>query len=260
MKNAEFKQVLESFDFIVAAHDNERTIISHDSYPNFEAHLFTIADAAGWRPRLLSSGDVELQNPFCTLNSEDSQVRFLEIVVEIEKSLNDCGSRISNGDFPSFVWAHHEFRWHRFVWDALKLGPLPSAEYLDYVDPLIRPYILRLNELGFTTKESCSGLLEEHPDREPYWPYVMFDERAYPGISPHLFTLADMALWDTNYAPHYFDIYLKVQKKENTLASFGKLVSSAEILQGVLEDHLKSNAHTSLTPNEWRYQSYSIER
>ncbi|MFQ5884386.1 MAG: hypothetical protein ACE5IO_04725, partial [Thermoplasmata archaeon] len=72
---------------------------------------------------------------------------------------------------------------------------------LDSVDPSIHDIIAELNELGLTTSSSCSGLLEDHLDREPQEPYVLFIVD-YPGATHHLFTMAHMAGWRADYGPN----------------------------------------------------------
>ncbi|MFW9933604.1 MAG: hypothetical protein ACFFDR_13215, partial [Candidatus Thorarchaeota archaeon] len=235
-------------------------IFSHESYQNFEAHLFTIADACGWYPHLLHSGDVEVLCNVPPSESEKAIRRFLDATRELMLQLQRYRERIALGEIPSFIWAHHEFRWHRFDWDSAKWGSLPSEDYLQYVDSSIRSHILRLNELGFVTKESCSGLPEEHTDRDPYWPYIMFEERAYPGIAPHLFTLSDIALWDAKYAPHNFDVYLKAPRGVATLDSFCNLVNCATGLYRHLHEHSQKVTTVNLSPLTWRMKSYSVEK
>ncbi len=44
-------------------------VVSHLSYPNVEAHLFTAANAAGWIPKLTSAGDIEVSHS--SLNKRD---------------------------------------------------------------------------------------------------------------------------------------------------------------------------------------------
>ena len=138
---------------------------------------------------------------------------------------------------PHIIWAHYDRQWYHQTRDAPYHGTCDTYEFLDVVDESIRQYVKKLNEFGFTTIESCSGLIEEHPDRDPYWPYVMLSDRVYPGITAHLFTLADMALWIPNYAPHRFDVYIKKRKNDSHRSAWERLVDSAEILNNLLCDH-----------------------
>lgn len=232
---------------------------SHESYPNFEAHLFAIADAAGWIPRLSSSGELELS---CTSSPEQTSHVIDHLMYkthEFMDQLSQFRKSLSEGIVPSFIWAHHEFRWHRFVWDSSIWDFSNFADFIGYVDESIRPHIQKLNELGFVTKESCSGMKPEHPDREPYWPYIMFDERAYPGIAPHLFTLADIASWDAKYAPHNFDVYLTVQPGDEILEAFDRIVSKATMMRLLLKGYFQSDAISRISHAMWRSQSFSIE-
>ncbi len=255
MIQQELIRALERYDLIIHSYNENSIILSHESYPNFEAHLFTIADAAGWYPRLIKSGNLELR---CPANS--SPDRFLGATNELMRKLESYRSRVAAGDIPSFIWAHHETSWHRFVWNASIWTALIPDDFIGYVDLSIRPHILKLNELGFQTKESCSGLLEEHPDREPYYPYVMFDERAYPGITPHLFTLADLASWTSKYAPHNFDVYLKAPRGVKILDSFENLVRNAEFLHLLLKEHSQVIDKSNLSLSLWRERSFSLEQ
>lgn len=234
-------------------------VFSHLSYPNVEAHLFTAADAARWIPRLDSSGDIEITYPLRSMRcSRESALG------ELRESINILMNRLrlfkedlSKGDIPDTIWAHQEPKWHRALWSPPRYSSRPVEEFISYVDPSIRQYISQLNELGFGTIESCSGLLEDHLDREPYWSYVMFDERAYPGAAPHLFTLNDIAGWDVSYAPHNFDIYLRVRKGEDILESWKSLVESATFLESFIRNYRESLNSTGITFQTWWQRAFS---
>jgi hypothetical protein len=123
-----------------------------------------------------------------------------------------------------------------------------ASSYIDYVDYAIRNHIIALNENRFVTVESCSGLPKDHPDRDPYRPYVMLDERAYPNCIPHFFTLANIADWIPSYAPHNFDIYLRAKNNNSIEESWNRLAKSAELLHSLLKPYhslLKSAASES---------------
>ncbi|MFW9909254.1 MAG: hypothetical protein ACFFEF_11825 [Candidatus Thorarchaeota archaeon] len=234
-------------------------LVSHESYPNVEAHLFTAANASGWLPRLLATGDVEM-SCFSTVEGYPfAWMRLLDTVDNLMAHLKSYRLRLASGDVPSFIWAHHEFQWHRTLWNSSLHPSIRPTEFIDYVDPSIRPHILKLNEYGFLTMESCSGLQEEHLNRAPYWPYVMFDERVYPGIAPHLFTLADISGWNAKYAPHNFDAYLKVRRGEHALRAFDTLVDSAGYLKALLQDYVRSLTSSGLSLLEWRLRASSAE-
>ena len=236
-----------------------KIVISHLSYPNVEAHVFTAADAAGWIPRLDSAGDIEISHPL--LKSEDERdlalTELLGSVKLLMGRLRDFRQNITKGEIPDTIWAHYEPRWHRALWSPPQYTPRRVEDFISYVDPSIRTHVSQLNNLGFGTIESCSGLLEEHPDREPYWPYVMFDERTYPGAAPHLFTLSDIAGWEANYAPHNFDIYLRVRKGEMILQSFDRLVESATFLWSLIKNYKEKLNSTGTTFQAWWQRAFS---
>jgi hypothetical protein len=234
--------------------DPMSVVVSHTSYPNIEAHLFTVADAAGLIPRLTSAGDVEIMLSSDGIHDENS-IQWTDLfksLNQIMEWLQPYRKRLVQGDIPAFIWAHHEFRWHRRLWDSHYYTPRLVEEFIDYVDESIRPHISELNQLSFATVESCSGRKCEHPDREPYWPYVMFDERGYPGVAPHLFTLADVSGWDANYAPHYFDIYLRAPGKRNILQSFDRLVSNGRKLSSLLKENRLVSCSSGKSFEAWR--------
>lgn len=214
-------------------------VIDHLTYPNVEAHLFTAADAAGWKPEFLVTDDVRLTRSRGRSHDDlrRNWVSLIEALRKLSRYLQPFQERIRQGDLPSVIWSHAFRGWHRRSWEA-PVHPIESPDrFIHYVDVSIRKHITKLNELGFGTMESCSGLLKDHPDREPYWPYVMFDERTYPGIAPHLFTLADIAGWIPTLAPHNFDIYVKVRRGDDIPEAWRRLVGSAVKLDDLLHEY-----------------------
>jgi hypothetical protein len=214
-------------------------IIDHLTYPNVEAHLFTAADVAGWVPEILDTDNVKItccRNAYPNQERDnwDSLLKSLQTILSLLKPFRD---RVRKSGFSSVIWSH-EFRgWHRSCWEGV-IHPVQNPDrFIHYVDESIREHIVRLNELGFGTLESCSGLPEDHSDREPYWPYLMFDERTYPGIAPHLFTLANIAGWIPTMAPHNFDVYVKMRRGEDIRDAWRRLVRSAHVLGGMLKDY-----------------------
>ncbi|TFG12390.1 hypothetical protein EU537_09510 [Candidatus Thorarchaeota archaeon] len=236
-----------------------RVVFSHLSYPNVEAHIFTAADAAGWTPRLDSVGDIEIRHPIVKSENEtESGLTKLSGSFRLLMGrLRAFRQNIGKGEIPDTIWAHYEPRWHRALWSPPHHTPRHVEEFIRYVDPSIRRHISQLNDLGFATIESCSGLLEEHQDREPYWPYVMFDERVYPGAAPHLFTLGNVAGWDVGYAPHNFDIYLRVKRGKVILQSFDRLVGSAAFLCSLIRNYREMLNSTGITFQEWWQRAFS---
>jgi len=207
------------------------------SYPGFEAHLYTIADAALWTPELGSTDDVVLIKPRDRTNSYDSWTKLLDIISQIMNYLEFYRQNVRHGIIPSTNWLFNENQWYRRNWDHGQHKTPPVDEFLLSVDESIRAHIKELNDLGFPTTQSCSGLEKDHTDRDPYLPYVMFDERAYQRSSAHLFTLADIAGWIPSYGPHNFDIEFRLLDSIDAEARWDKLVASARTLVRLLQDY-----------------------
>lgn len=207
------------------------------SYPGCEAHLFTIADASLWLPDLNSEDDVVLLGPKDESDRYESWLKILAITQEVMESLEQYRQGLKHGIIPSTHWIYHEIKWYRQNWE----GPLhelkPEDEFLYSVDESIRSHIKELNDLRFPTTQSCSGLIKDHADREPYLPYVMFDERIYPRSSAHLFTLADITGWIPSYGPHNFDIEFRLPGPDGAERFWDNLVVSARRLVELLHDY-----------------------
>ncbi len=239
---------------IASEQERSSTIqISRDSYPGVEPHLVTIADIACWFPELTSSGDIRLKQPQSDVSNCDSLdiyrkywEQLLSVTDTIMGFLEEYRTRFSRGAYPTISWAHHFMNWTHETWHSRRLEPAPIDSWICYVDPSIRPHIRKLNEFGLITRESCSGHPDDHPAREPFWPYVMFEERAYPGISAHLFTLADMACWIPTYGRHGFDVSLEIPRdveltRENIESYWNQLISSTRQLMPLLEDYISTS-------------------
>ncbi|TFG29999.1 hypothetical protein EU527_15040 [Candidatus Thorarchaeota archaeon] len=214
-------------------------LFDHGSYPGMEAHVFTAANSAFWTPRLDENGDVIVSYPR-TSNKEERILAWERLLVSIRRLtglLQVYREHIMAGSIPSTIWAHHDTDWYRELRDAPYHEKENICMFIDYVDPSIRTHIKALNEYGFKTLESCSGLPRDHLDRAPYRPYVMLDERAYPGCIPHFFTLADIADWIPSYAPHNFDVYIRIRKHCVIEESWSKLVQSAKSLDLILSPY-----------------------
>lgn len=208
------------------------------SYPGFEAHLYTIADAALWIPELDSSNDaLVLKGSRNRVNPYDSWMRLLDVTNRIMKYLEFYRQEVKHGIIPSTNWLFNEYQWYRKNWDHPQHKTLTVDEFLPSVDESIRVHIRVLNDLGFSTTQSCSGMEKDHRDREPYLPYVMFDERAYQRSSAHLFTLADISGWIPSYGPHNFDIEFRLLDSTDAEAHWDKLVESARTLVRLLQDY-----------------------
>ena len=222
---------------------------NRESYPGFEAHLFTIADASLWHPELTETSNVVLRNLGDASNRTESWNRLLSNTLTIMEALNLYRQGLRHGIIPSSHWIYHEFQWYRENWDAFVHESSESLDFLQSVDESIRPHIKELNKLGYLTTQSCSGLPIDHPNREPYLPYVMFDERAYPNASAHLFTLADMTGWIPSYGPHNFDVELRLRNAEQAEHRWDKLLSGARHLTSLLVDY-----HLRFKTNSYGYE------
>jgi hypothetical protein len=227
--------------------DTPCIVLSHEVYPGVEAHLFTVADIALWLPTFDEQGNVVLYRPRELDEREtdsslerarsDSWLRLLAAVEQVTMLLTPYKQSVDRGLIPETIWAHYQGQWHFGLRDAPDHEAPPVDMFIDYVDLSIKPLIRKLNELGFTTRESCSGLADEHPDREPYRPYVMFDERVYVDISAHLFTLADITQWIPGPGPHGFDVRIQQGVGEHIPKAWNRLLRGAEALAPLLESY-----------------------
>jgi len=214
-------------------------IFDHRSYPSVEAHVVTAANSALWVPKLDDNGDVIVYYPASTDNEELllAWERLLGVLGKLAGLLHTYRNRVLAGRLPGIIWAHHEIEWHRELRSAPYHEKQNTSSFIDYVDPSIKHHIEALNDCGFDTLESCSGLPQDHPDRDPYRPYVMLDERAYSGCIPHFFTLADIADWIPSYAPHNFDVYIRIQRHNPIVEAWNRLVQSARVLDSILKPY-----------------------
>ncbi|MFO7837373.1 MAG: hypothetical protein R6V83_12075 [Candidatus Thorarchaeota archaeon] len=246
-------------DIHLGIHGNRKTSpmiqISRGSYPGVEPHIVTIADIAQWVPDITPDGDLRVTYPQSSIpevNSlsldicRQSWERFLSTTERLMGFLENYRERISNGMYPTALWIHYFMNWPHQTWHSRRLESTPIDQWIEYVDSSIRPHIRELNEFGLVTRESCSGHPDDHPAREPFWPYVMFEERAYPGISAHLFTLADMACWIPTYGRHGFDVSLEIPRdveltRGNIESYWNQLISSTRQLMPLLEDYISTS-------------------
>jgi hypothetical protein len=213
-------------------------VFDRTSYPGFEAHLYTIADAALWTPELDSIDDVlVLKGPRIGINPYDSWIKLLDMANQIMNYLEFYRREVEHGIIPSTNWLFNENQWYRKNWDHPQHKTSAVDEFLSTVDESIQAHIKELNDLGFPTTQSCSGMKKDHRNREPYLPYVMFDERAYQRSSAHLFTLADISGWIPSYGPHNFDIEFRLLNSTDAEARWDKLVASARTLVRLLQDY-----------------------
>ena len=254
---------LSKYDLVVkrfnlAIDENELGLpeleFSRTSYPGFEAHLYTIADAALWTPELDSTNDVlGLKGPGDGINPYDSWMRLLGMANRIMNYLEFYRQEVKHGIIPSTNWLFNENQWYRKNWDHPQHKTSTVDEFLPSVDESIQAHIKELNDLGFPTTQSCSGMEKDHRDREPYLPYVMFDERAYQRSSAHLFTLADISGWIPSYGPHNFDIEFRLLDSTDAEARWDRLVTSARSLVRLLQDY-RTTINSGLVPTHQQFQ------
>ena len=234
---SKYDLVVTHFDLGIDSNSQPLIEFDHTSYPGIEAHLFTIADASSWQPELTSSADVILFGPTNESNRFNSWNKLLTTVEDVMCSLEQYRQGLTHGIIPSSHWVYHEFRWYRKNWDGPPHELIPAESILHLVDDSIKSHIKELNDLGFQTTQSCSGLAKDHSDRESYLPYVMFDERIYPRSSAHLFTLADISGWIPSYGPHNFDVEFRLTSEDGAERFWDKLVDSAKILTTLLHEY-----------------------
>jgi len=247
LRNNGFDVLAVTTGFLEKSIEQPMIIFDHRSYPGVEAHVVTAANSALWIPKLDDNGDVFVYYPYSTNNEEHlfAWERLLGVLDKLAGLLHTYRNRVLAGHLPGIIWAHHEIEWYRGLRRAPYHEQQNPSNFIDYVDPSIRNHIIDLNEYGFDTVESCSGLLQDHPDRDPYRPYVMLDERAYPNCIPHFFTLAEIADWIPSYAPHNFDVYIRIQHHDNIREAWNRLVQSARNLHTLLKPYRQLVKSTS---------------
>jgi hypothetical protein len=235
---SKFDLVVNCFSLAFDESQNNLPVLEFNrgSYPGFEAHLVTIADAAQWTPEINSDFCVVLEGQKNS-DSHDSWKKLLSVAQEVLDSLETYRQGLKHGIIPSTHWAYHENRWYRENWEGPRHELKPVEDFLYTVDESIKPHIKELNNLGFPTTQSCSGLAREHDDRDPYLPYVMFDERIFPRTSAHLFTLADITGWIPSYGPHNFDIEFRLHTPEDSERFWENLVVAARRLTELLQEY-----------------------
>ncbi|MFW9809419.1 MAG: hypothetical protein ACFFE6_08580 [Candidatus Thorarchaeota archaeon] len=217
--------------------ERPRIEFNHTSYPGVEAHLFTIADASSWQPELTDANDVVLLGSINESERERSWVKLLSILSDVMSRLEHYRQGLKHGILPSSNWIFHELTWYRMNWERHPPELQSTESFLYTVDESIKPHIKELNDLGFSTTQSCSGLAKDHVDRKPYQPYVMFDERIYPRSSAHLFTLADITGWIPSYGPHNFDVEFRLTNSEDAERFWDNLVSNAKVMASLIHNY-----------------------
>ncbi|MFW9961828.1 MAG: hypothetical protein ACFFDV_12480, partial [Candidatus Thorarchaeota archaeon] len=148
-------------------------VVDRTSYPGVEAHLFTIADAAQWKAEFTDEHDVLLSHALIDTETRDKEEfiegsaqawnRLTSVLSCIMESMKLYKQNITHGEFATVIWGHHATEWHREMWESRSHEYVHPADFIEYVDSSIRNQITELNNLGFATIESCSGLLIDHP-------------------------------------------------------------------------------------------------
>lgn len=92
--------------------------------------------------------------------------------------------------------------------------------------------VTELNNLGLYILMSCSGLEEDNEyDEHPWKPFVTIDVEN-PLSFYHVFTIADMAGWESNYGLDGLGIELRLNEmsQEETRIRWDLLLDSAKIV------------------------------
>ena len=86
---SEYDLVVNHFSLALDERQEDAPVLEFNriSYPGFEAHLFTIADASQWTPELNSEADVILVGPQKSHDSHKSWVKLLSVAQEVMQSL-----------------------------------------------------------------------------------------------------------------------------------------------------------------------------
>ncbi|MEM4735455.1 MAG: hypothetical protein QXS20_07035 [Candidatus Thorarchaeota archaeon] len=217
-------------------------VVDRTSYPGVEAHMVTIADIAGWRASLDEHGDVVISACRTTNDTGSTDIRpyreacarLISAVEGLVPHLARCRQELEEGHFPTLIWGQSTREYFRLDREAPPHEPPDVNSFIDRVDVSIRPHIVELNQLGFITLECCSGLPGDHPDREPWHSYVMFDEMTHENAAPHVFTLGDMAGWTVLRGRYNFDIEMRVRGDDDIKPAWERLVGEARVLAQML--------------------------
>ena len=99
------------------------------------------------------------------------------------------------------------------------------------IDPFIRNIIIELNKLGLETWGSCSGLVDDHSDKELSSPYVNFFTENPEQIQT-IFRIADEAGWHSDYGVNGDGAYVQLdgRSEKEIKESWGKLIETARVM------------------------------
>ena len=110
--------------------------------------------------------------------------------------------------------------------------------------------ITELNNLGLYILMSCSGLDEDNEHDEIRWnPFVTIDVET-PLSYYHVFTIADMAGWESNYGLDGLGIELRLNKmsQEETRIRWDLLLDSAKVVIKRIQILGKGNVSAPIKP------------
>jgi tetratricopeptide (TPR) repeat protein len=122
-------------------------------------------------------------------------------------------------------------------------GVVVTQEVLDSIineiDPSIQDIIAELHSLGLMTSSCCSGLPEDHPDREPQKPYVYFCAD-YDGAHHHLITIANMAGWIGEYGVNGWgvEVFYGSDEPEEIREAWSRLIQMAWLVMPKLRIYI----------------------
>ncbi|RDE12495.1 MAG: hypothetical protein C4K49_10035 [Candidatus Thorarchaeota archaeon] len=214
-------------------------VLTQPSYPGFEAHLFTMADASFWIPEFTPGDRVVLYYPWGSDDEKRSAwERLLESAVVMSRQLAGYRERIQRGlQGVSVRWAHGEKVWEQLLRPPVQQPLIPEANRWE---KSIMAHITVLRNCGFVAKYAYSGLTKDHPTVKVLdLPTVWFDDESYIGVDAHLFTLADMAQWLPSFGEHGIDVIMELSTRdqEETRIGWKRLASEASTLKRLLRGY-----------------------
>ena len=238
-RNAGFSVAQVSSGFSNDATRLPHVVLTGSSYPGFEAHLFTIADASFWIPEFTPDNKVVLYYPWGSDDEKRSAwERLLESAIVIGRALAEYRRRTQRGAHSVPVrWAHTEKGWQELLRLAAEQSLTPET---DDWEESIAAHIVTLCSSGFVAKYAYSGLTKDHPTMKVLdFPTVWFEDENYIGVDAHLFTLADMAQWVPSFGEHGIDVIMEmpIRDLEEARKGWKRLTSVASTLKCLLRGY-----------------------
>jgi hypothetical protein len=237
--NAGFSVAQVCSGFSIDAIHLPHVVLTQSSYPGFEAHLFTMADASFWIPEFTPDDGVVLYYPWGSDDEKRSAwERLLESVVVMCRQLADYRERAQRGlQSVPVRWAHGEKVWEELLRLAVKQASTPET---DHWEKSIVAHVTALCNCGFVAKYAYSGLIKDHPTVKVLdFPTVWFDDEIYIGVDVHLFTLAHMAQWVPSFSEHGIDVIMELptRDQDETRIGWKRLASAASALKRLLRGY-----------------------